>query len=132
MTTPSREPSPRLIADTLERLRADNATLSRLVTEMKEREAKFVRALSQMLNTPAQSVASAKYDDGRWEVVMTSGEVWARVERVVDTPDEYRYLETWVPRPAVPGSRPAIKQALDDALPAPLPFAAVLPAGKVA
>jgi hypothetical protein len=79
MTAPAREPSPRLLVDTIEHLRKDNAALSRLVTEMKEREARLVRALSEMFQAPAQSVASAKYADGQWEVVMTTGAVWQRV-----------------------------------------------------
>lgn len=118
MTAPAREPSPRLIADTIERLRKDNAALSRLVTEYKERERKLVRALSEMFQAPAQSVASAKFKDGQWEVVMTTGHVWQRVERLIDTPTEHRYVEVWVPRPAVPGSRPAIMERVEDSLPA--------------
>lgn len=117
MSSPAREPSPRILADTIERLRNDNAALSRLVDEMKEREQKLVRAVSQMLNTPSQSVASAKYADGQWEVVMTTGHVWRRVERVIDTPAEYRYFESWVPRPAVPGTRAYIAEQLEESAP---------------
>jgi hypothetical protein len=117
MTAPAREPSPRLLVDTIEHLRKDNAALSRLVTEMKEREARLVRALSEMFQAPAQSVASAKYADGQWEVVMSTGAVWQRVERVIDTPTEHRYVECWVPRPSVPTSRPAIMERVQEALP---------------
>lgn len=106
----------------IERLRAENDVLRAEVTRLKEREAYMARGIATMLNTPSQSVASASYKDGEWECVMTTGHVWRRVQKVLHTETEHRYFEEWVPRPAVPGSRAAIAEQIDELEDAALPF----------
>lgn len=107
--------------DRVAQLAAQNRELLDQLDTMKRREKHYARAILEMIDTPATSVASAKYTNGQWEVVMTDGRVWRRVEKLISNEHEHRYHEQWISRPAVPGSRAAIAEALDDEEPvAPL------------
>lgn len=99
--------------DKVAQLTAQNRVLNDMLDTMKQREQKFVRAISEMLTTPATSVASVRLDNGQWEVILNTGAVWRKVERCISTDSETRYFDAWVPRPAVPGSRAAIAQAVE-------------------
>jgi len=102
--------------DPLTRLRAENARLRALVDVYKQREKLYVRAIEELVDTPATSVRRVRYSRTEVEVYFDTGAVWRRVTKCEETPSSVRFFEDWVPVKAVPTTRPAIVQDLNDAL----------------
>lgn len=125
MTSPASEPDVRLaLADMTDRVHsliAEVAQLERAIEEYKTREAIYVRGCSELLNAP--TLLNAHLVNGQWEAVYDTGEVWRRESFARSTRDATEYGEEWVPVAAVPTSRAACKQTMDDLLAARVPFA---------
>lgn len=111
LSLPTRD-DPDDMTDRLATLISEKSALQALVNELKAREQRYVSCISQMLNTPATSVASAKFADGQWEVLMTTGAVWQRRERCISTETEHRYVDVWTEQEPIPGTRHAIANTL--------------------
>lgn len=104
-------PVPAVVAD---RLRSENAALRELVDRYKERERFYVRAIDHLMDTPATSVVAVKQSGKTVDVFFDTGAVWRRVTRCFESPSEVRFFEDYVPVQAVPTTRPAIVQDLNE------------------